>query len=196
MTGRMDPKMGSGGSPARSMRSMTMPAPSAELLRQAESDAPAARFTQIVGAAALAKPTQQAPNDLRRRLGQLKRRRMRGSDDQTRRFFGRKVSVSERKAKTFRIRRGLACTNALPPTVSLDFHASQSLLPAGSVHRLAEAFTGLMDWYVTIDGARPFLALGWLRPLAVRSEAAIVVVERVPLCRRRSTSSPPAYEPR
>jgi len=150
------------------------------VLQPARSGTPAVCFTHNVEAEIFARHAQQAPNRLRRWLWTSQHRKMQRFEGQSLRRFERVIAVSERDAKAFRERYGVAHAEAIPTGVDLDFFAWQAPPPVDARQAPTVVFTGSMDWRANIDGVQFFLDQVWPRVLAARPEARFVVVGRNP----------------
>jgi glycosyltransferase involved in cell wall biosynthesis len=96
------------------------------------------------------------------------------------RSFDSVIAVSERDAKQFRERYGLASVATIPTGVDLDFFAWNEPPPVDAANPPTVVFTGSMDWEANVDGVRFFLGEVWPRIQAQVPEARFVVVGRNP----------------
>ena len=90
--------------------------------------------------------------------------------------FTRVIAVSERDAKQFAARYGLATIRPIPTGVDLDYFAWQA--PPQSSPTVV--FTGSMDWQANVDGIRFYIDEVWPRIQAQIPNACLRVVGRNP----------------
>ena len=142
---------------------------------------PSVCFTHNAEAEIFARHAQQAPDRLRRWMWSSQHQKMSRFEGQALRRFRRVIAVSERDAKFFESRYGVAHAEAIPTGVDLEFFAWQAPPPAvGSAQAPTVVFTGSMDWAANIDGMQFFLGQVWPLVLSQQPEARFVVVGRNP----------------
>lgn len=141
---------------------------------------PSVCFTHNAEAEIFARHAQQAPDRLRRWMWSSQHRKMTNFEGQALRRFQRVVAVSERDAKFFGNRYGVAHAEAIPTGVDLEFFAWAAPPPVDAEHAPTVVFTGSMDWAANIDGMQFFLGQIWPLVLAQQPEARFVVVGRNP----------------
>ena len=77
------------------------------------------------------------------------------------RSFDSVIAVSERDARQFRERYGIAAPATIPTGVDLDFFAWSEPPAVSDATPPTVVFTGSMDWEANVDGVRFFLAEVW-----------------------------------
>ncbi|MFL6661785.1 MAG: glycosyltransferase [Rhizobacter sp.] len=152
----------------------------AAVLRPPRLDAATVCFTHNVEAEIFARHATQAKGALMRRVWASQHRKMQRFEQESLRGFDAVVAVSERDAKHFRERQGVANAAVIPTGVDLDFFAWQAPPPADARTPPTVVFTGSMDWSANIDGVQFFLDEVWPLVIAQVPQARFVVVGRNP----------------
>ncbi|HEX6706130.1 MAG TPA: glycosyltransferase [Albitalea sp.] len=152
----------------------------AAVLRPPHIDAATVCFTHNVEAEIFARHATQAQGALMRRVWASQQRKMQRFEREALSRFDAVVAVSERDAKQFRERHGLAHTAVIPTGVDLDFFAWRAPPPVDAAHPPTVVFTGSMDWAANIDGVQFFLDEVWPRVVARVPQARFKVVGRHP----------------
>jgi len=141
---------------------------------------PTVCFTHNVEAEIFQRHAGQARDPLRRWLWSSQHRKMERYEAQALKRFSRVIAVSERDARLFRQRYGVAAAEAIPTGVDLEFFSWTEPPNVDSDHPPTVVFTGSMDWAANVDGVRFFLEQIWPKVLVRAPEARFVVVGRNP----------------
>jgi glycosyltransferase involved in cell wall biosynthesis len=137
-------------------------------------------FTHNVEAEIFARHAEQAATGIMRRIWSAQQAKMARFERQTLRSFTAVIAVSERDARHFRDRYGIASLATVPTGVDLDFFAWHAPPPMNADHPPTVVFTGSMDWDANIDAVGFFLGEVW--PLVQQQvpDARFIVVGRSP----------------
>ena len=152
----------------------------AAVLRPAHSQAATVCFTHNVEAEIFKRHAETASQAAMRLVWRSQHAKMERYEREELRRFDSVIAVSERDAKQFRERYGLASVATIPTGVDLDFFAWSEPPAVDDARPPTVVFTGSMDWEANVDGVRFFLADVWPLILAQVPDARFVVVGRNP----------------
>lgn len=141
---------------------------------------PAVCFTHNAESEIFARHAQQAADRWHRWMWSSQHRKMSHFEGHALRRFQRVIAVSERDARFFGDRYGVAHAEAIPTGVDLGFFAWSAPPPVDAAHAPTVVFTGSMDWAANIDGMQFFLGQVWPLVLSQQPDARFVVVGRNP----------------
>ena len=137
-------------------------------------------FTHNVEAEIFARHASQASNPVLRLMWTSQRAKMQRFEREALNRFDSVVAVSERDARHFIDRYGLAHVATIPTGVDLSFFAWNAPREPDLQQSPTVVFIGSMDWAPNIDGVRFFVDEVWPQVRRAMPTAEFVVVGRKP----------------
>jgi glycosyltransferase involved in cell wall biosynthesis len=152
----------------------------AAVLRPVHTQAATVCFTHNVEAEIFKRHAETAGKAAMRLVWRSQHAKMERYERDALRSFDSVIAVSDRDARQFRDRYGLASVATIPTGVDLDFFAWSEPAAVDEAHPPTVVFTGSMDWEANVDGVRFFLGEVWPLIQARVPQARFVVVGRNP----------------